>query len=167
MENKSTMEIYRNKRMPKKENCYEGGGDSVLLFRARAGSLEVNRRTHRFNEMKSKWCHFCEVQGSREEETIIHLLTECQAYGPAMEWAIDKYIEIIGERDFHMKRQDDDRGLGYFLGLEEGVPGGIVQVSKAYINWVWNIREKEIEGWKQVIKNRREEEENLREDSER
>ena len=22
-----------------------------------------------------------------------------------------------------MKRQDDDRGLGYFLGIEEGVPG--------------------------------------------
>ena len=150
MENKSTMEIYKKKRIPKKESCYEGGGDSVLLF-----------------ELKSKWCHFCEVQGSREEETIIHLLTECSAYEPAMEWAIDKYIEKIGERDFHMKRQDEDRGLGYFLGLEEGVPEGVVQISKAYINWVWSIREREIEGWIQGIKNRRDGEENLREESER
>ena len=84
-----------------------------------------------------------------------------------MEWAIDKYIEKIGERDFHMKRQDEDRGLGYFLGLEEGVPEGVVQISKAYINWVWSIREREIEGWIQGIKNRRDGEENLREESER
>ena len=48
---------------------------------------------------------------SREEVTIIHLLTECPAYEVAMDWAIGKYIEIIGEREFHMKRQDDDRGL--------------------------------------------------------
>ena len=72
-----------------------------------------------------------------------------------MDWAIEKYIEIIGERDFHMKRQDDDRGLGYFLGIEEGVPGGVVQISRTYINWVWGIREREFEKWKQVIKNRR------------
>ena len=165
MENKTTMEIYRKKKMPKKESCYEGGGDSVLLFRTRAGSLEVNRRTHRFNELKSKWCHFCEIQGSREEETIIHLLTECPAYEVAMDWAIGKYIEIIGEREFHMRRQDDDRGLGYFLGIEEGVPGDIVHITKTYINWVWSIREREIEGWVQMVKNRRGEEEMLGEES--
>ena len=75
-----------------------------------------------------------------------------------MDWAIGNFIEIIGEAEFHMRRQDEDRGLGYFLGLEEGVPGGIVQISKAYINWVWNIREREIEGWKQRVLNMREEE---------
>ena len=159
MENKTTMDIYKKKKMPKKESCYEGGGDSVLLFRTRAGSLEVNRRTHRFNEMKSKWCHFCETQGRREEETIIHLLTECPAYEDAMDWAIRKYMDIIGEAEFHMKRQDEDRGLGYFLGIEEGVPGGVVQISKTYINWIWGIREREMEGWKQMIRNMREEEE--------
>ena len=40
------------------------------------------------------------------------------------------------------------------LGLEEGVPGEIVRVSKQYINWVWKIREREIEGWKQEIRGR-------------
>ena len=51
------------------------------------------------------------------------------------------------------------RGLGYFLGIEEGVPRGVVQISKTYINWVWDIREREMEGWKQMIRNMREEEE--------
>ena len=78
-----------------------------------------------------------------------------------MDWAIGNYIEIIGEAEFHMKRQEEDRGLGYFLGLEEGVPEGVVQISKIYINWVWSIREREIEGWIQRVIIMREEEENL------
>ena len=154
MDNKTTMELYRKKKMPKKESYYDGGGDSVLLFRARAGSLEVNRRTHRFNEFKSKLCHYCELRGRRVEESITHLLTECEAYEIAMDWVINKYKGIMGERKFEMKRQDEDRGLGYLLGLEEGVPGEIVRVSKQYINWVWKIREREIEGWKQEIRGR-------------
>ena len=78
-----------------------------------------------------------------------------------MDWAIGKYMELIGEAEFHMKRQDEDRGLGYFLGIEEGVPGGVVQISKTYINCIWGIREREIEGWKQMVRNMREEEETL------
>ena len=74
-------------------------------------------------------------------------------------------LHIGCKREFHMKRHDDDRGLGYFLGIEEGVPGGIVQISKTYINWVWSIREREIEGWVQVVKNRRGGEEMLGEES--
>ena len=30
-----------------------------------------------------------------------------------------------------------------------------MHISKTYINWVWSIREREIEGWVQVVKNRR------------
>ena len=52
------------------------------------------------------------------EESITHLLTECEAYEIAMDWVIDKYKGIMGERKFEMKRQDEDRGLGYLLGLE-------------------------------------------------
>ena len=133
----------------------------MLLFRTRAGSLEVNRRTHRFNLAKSKLCHFCELRGYEIDETITHILTECPAYESEMDWAVGKFKEIIGENEFEMKRQDDDGGLCFFLGLEENVPGGVVQITKEYISRVWRIRDSEIGRWRQEAGRREDVRENL------
>ena len=71
-----------------------------------------------------------------------------------MDWAIGNYKEIIGEREFELRRQDEDRGLGFFLGLEKGVPERVTKISKEYIYRVWGIREKEREKWKQELSRR-------------
>ena len=92
MEGKETLQIYRTKGVPKKENFYDGGWDSILFFRTRAGSLEVNRRTHRFNEERSKLCQYCKLGGYELDETITHIITECPAYEAAMDWAVKVHL---------------------------------------------------------------------------
>ena len=50
MKEKTSLEIYKNKDKPKKENFYNGSWESSLLFKARTKSLEINERIKRWGE---------------------------------------------------------------------------------------------------------------------
>ena len=67
MERKQTLSMYCKKKCPKKEAFYDGSWMSSLLFKARSGSLELNERTHRFNDRRSKECE----QGCRHEGRVV------------------------------------------------------------------------------------------------
>ena len=75
-----------------------------------------------------------------------------------MDWAFGEYKGIIGEHEFELKRQEDDKGLSFFLGLEKGVPERIIQISKEYVYRIWAIRESEKGRWKQEINRKNSEE---------
>ena len=126
---KSTLELYRNKKCPKKESFYDGSWVSGLLFKARAGSLEVNFRTYRYNDGQTRRCPFCPGEEG-DQETLLHLMVNCTAYEDIMDWAIDRYENELGQDGFREIRERDDFGLGYLLGFEAQYGRNVVKISK-------------------------------------
>ena len=49
MENKETLQWYKDKNKPRWESCYDGSWEAKLLFKAKSESLEVNSRTYRWD----------------------------------------------------------------------------------------------------------------------
>ena len=50
IENKSTLGWYKGKEKPRMELAYDGSKREELFFKARTGSLELNVRTHSWNQ---------------------------------------------------------------------------------------------------------------------
>ena len=93
MSGKSTLEWYRGKDRPGYESCYDGSYGSDLLFKARTKSLELNSRVYRWTNGGSKTCIVCE---SGEDETIEHMITECDRYVDARARMLNIVKEQIG-----------------------------------------------------------------------
>ena len=79
MESKVSLRIYRNlKKEIKEETCYDNTYSSVILFRLRTNTLQLNitNRHNNNNNNNNVNCVFCEDQ----EETRFHFLLFSQAY---------------------------------------------------------------------------------------
>ena len=79
MESMVSLRIYRNwKKDIKEETCYDNTYSSVILFRLRTNTLQLNitNRHNNNNNNNNVNCVFCEDQ----EETRFHFLLFCQAY---------------------------------------------------------------------------------------
>ena len=135
--NKSTLSLYSAKEAPRREDCYFGSLGCSLLFKARSGSLETNRRTHWYNEERTKNCQMCSLG---TEETIHHLLFECRGFDVDREWAMTKYRDLLGIQGFDLMKEKDDDGLGFILGLDEEAPRVIMEITKVYLGMVWKQR---------------------------
>ena len=146
IEGKTSLARYGKKKCPKKETFYDGSWVSSLLFGARSGSLDLNERTYRFNDTRSKICEHGCIQGGRQrEETVQHIMTECEGYPEAMDWAIREYNDILGEQRFReISESSEDQGLDFLIGLEDDVPPEVLEVTKAYLGLIWIEREKKI-----------------------
>ena len=77
MEQKSTMEWYKEKEAPMYERWYDGSLGGDLLFRARAQCMGVNERNYRWSESRSKVCQMCDMG---EDESVEHVVLECEKY---------------------------------------------------------------------------------------
>ena len=121
IESKSTLILYKNKECPGKEGFYDGSWLSTLLFKARAGALELNGRTYRYNEGHIRGCQLCDLEWGNQE-TVKHFMAECPAYEMEMDWARERYIQVLGVESFNEVVQGDDAGLGCFLVFDKGVP---------------------------------------------
>ena len=139
IESKSTLILYKNKECPGKEGFYDGSWLSTLLFKARAGALELNGRTYRYNEGHIRGCQLCDLEWGNQE-TVKHFMAECPAYEMEMDWARERYIQVLGVERFNEEVQGEDAGLGCFLGFDKGVNPGIVDITKAYLGMIWNRR---------------------------
>lgn len=146
IESKSSLIRYAKKKCPRKEVFYDGSWGSSLLFKARSGSLELNDRTYRFNDSRTKNCeHGCLREGRVIDETLHHVMVECEGYPEAMEWAVGVYVDILGEQRFReVTEGSDDQGIDFFLGLEENVPLEVIEVTKMYLTLIWNERQRKI-----------------------
>ena len=72
-------------------------------------------------------------------------MTECRGYEDIMGWAIDEYKSILGGNDFRIKiLEGEDNGVNFLLGLEDGVPREVIEVTKRYLGMIWREREKKI-----------------------
>ena len=129
-----TLKWYSKKRLPSYEAFYDGSWGSSLLFKARSGSLETDDRTYRYRGDGSRLCQNCNLQVA---ETVMHLIAECPAYNSAREYAMAKIIGLIGCDEFDRVAGLEDYGMTYFLGLEEGVPRGVVKIVKTLLCCIW------------------------------
>ena len=76
MQTKSTLKWNGRRECPKCEWWYDGSWGGELLFRAMSQSLEVNARTYRWKESKSKKCDMC---ACGMDETVYHVIVECES----------------------------------------------------------------------------------------
>ena len=110
-----------------------------MLFKARAGSLETNNRTYRFEEGNPRRCLLCNLEEG-ERETLFHMMVECPAYDEEMGWAKTMYINEVGMSKFNELFELDDRGLGFFLGFEKEASSRVVEITKMYLGKIWYKR---------------------------
>ena len=78
MEKKKSLKWYKGKEPPNKKN-YDGNWEAKLLFKARSNTVEINSSLHRWKNV-SKFCEKCMKKGIEIEETLEHLLVECDHY---------------------------------------------------------------------------------------
>ena len=113
-----SLEWYRNKDRPSKEKFYDGGVGSGLLFKARTGSLETNRRTWRWNG-GGRSCNQCVVGENPVDESVEHILIECDRYEEERR-ELDTFMgNKIGVTRWEEEKQSENRGIDYVLGFRE------------------------------------------------
>ena len=141
MGTKSTLNMYRSKEKPRYEGCYDGSWGSSLLFKARTGSLEVNARTYRFNG-RGNMCEWCE---GRENETVAHLVIECEGHEYERGMLIGNLKEVLGEEKWEVVKTGEDRGMAVLLGLEDKIRRicteeerqDVLRCMKRFLEGVW------------------------------
>ena len=145
MSGKSTLEWYRGKDRPGYESCYDGSYGSDLLFKARTKSLELNSRVYRWTNGGSKTCIVCE---SGEDETIEHMITECDRYVDARARMLNIVKEQIGVEEWNrMSERNDNTEVKYLLCLhiERKCTVQVTECVKDYLESAWRTRARVIE----------------------
>ena len=137
MNNKSTLKWYKSKKQPEKINWHKGDRESKLMFKARAGVLEVNGRKR---DEAEQGCRHC----GEEKETIEHFIVECDKYEEERQELIDSIKEEIGEEEWDRRLwEEEEGGIVTALGLYEKsqTNESIIKHMKAFLNKCWTKRE--------------------------
>ena len=137
---KETLNWYSYKQCPKHEIFYNGDEGSSLLFKCRTQSLEVNFRTYRWNEERTKLCSKCRPN-LIVDETIRHLMAECAFYNEERESFMSRVIEIVGREQWNqLISSEGDNDLQYLLGLQDTSNIRIVNETKKFLTEIWKKR---------------------------
>ena len=118
MEKKKSLRWYKNKEK-KNEKIYNGSWESTLLFKARTDSLEVNEKKKKWGGDKDS-CEKCEIRKERNTETLDHVLIECPEYKNERLNFETEVKRSIGEREWEIIKQGEDKGMKEILGLGDG-----------------------------------------------
>ena len=137
MRGKPTLKWYENKVCPEYECCYDGSYSSELLFKARTQSLEVNARTYRWSDSGVKVCDQC---GTGADETVEHLVLECDMYDRQRQVLIGLVVGKIGMDEWIKVRSENDHGMCMLLGFSKGRQTVILEAMKVFLLDVWNAR---------------------------
>jgi hypothetical protein len=140
---KATLEWYEGKERPKCERWYDGSWGSQLLFKARSQSLELNARTYRWNERRSKSCEACDLN---EDETVVHVLVECSRYEDERARFLRVLESEVGRMEMNEWFARDDRGVRVIMGFEKGMSGRAMEGMKTYLSEVWAVRDRFLAG---------------------
>ena len=139
VEKKSTLQLYKQKKVPATEKYYLGDLKSSLLLKARTGSLEVRRRTYFLAADRNKNCLHC----TQEEETISHLLLHCALFDDERRNYQNTISETIGAQAWVEEKQLADGGLSLLLGFKSSPhPMKIIRLTKNFLNDIWKKRNK-------------------------
>ena len=76
-----------------------------------------------------------------EDETVMHVVVECDKYDGDRE----KFLDVLRSECEEVKVTEwlerEDRGLGVLLGIESGVNNRVLEAMKDFLEEVWKKRE--------------------------
>ena len=126
VDSKSSLALYKNyKKVIKEEEVYDNTFASVLLFRARTGTLGVNRQNRHVGGDTN--CYYCKDI----EENLIHLMLDCPQYNK----------ERIKVKELQKPYiEDREKILGNFLFNENNI-----DKKKDILYRIWKLRKGGIE----------------------
>ena len=140
IENKPSLKLYTKKEMPRREEFYDGGWESKLLFKARSNSLEIGERKNRWTG-EEEYCKGCLEYGDRITESIEHIIIECPRYFEEREKLIRNIEEEIGRSKWE-EIKGEGKELEHLLGFaREG--DGMTKLAKGYLGEIWRQRQME------------------------
>ena len=140
MEEKNSLETYKNKEKPRTENFYNGSWESSLLFKARSNSLEINERRNRWGEGE-KNCIKCRTGGRNFIENIKHIIIECSAYNNERKELEEEIIKQIGREKWENIKREEREGIDFILGLHKENNKNM-EGTKKFLGRIWKERQK-------------------------
>ena len=141
MENRETLQWYKDKNKPRWESCYDGSWEAKPPFKAKSESLEVNSRTYRWNNGGRWWCEKCSNEENPRREDVKHIMLKCEWYNEEREEWERKISHEIGIEEWIERKQREDNGMKLIMGVEE-YNSNIVKGTKEYLNKIWKKRER-------------------------
>ena len=120
------------------KKIYNGSWESTLLFKARTDSLEVNEKKKKWGGDKDS-CEKCEIRKERNTETLDHVLIECPEYKNERLNFETEVKRSIGEREWEIIKQGEDKGMKEILGLGDGGQK-MTDITKKYLAAIWRKR---------------------------
>ena len=139
IEKKKSLKWYSKKDIPRKENFYTGGWESTLLYKARSNTLETNSKIYKWKNI-NKTCEKCMKRGTEVEETLEHIIIECNHYKEEREIFENTIIGKIGENKWK-EIKEENQEMENILGF---VPENITDMkdTKSYLRKIWEKRKK-------------------------
>ena len=129
MERKTTLEWYKVKEAPRYERWYDGSLGGDLLFRARAQCMDVNARSYRWSESRSKVCQMC-ARG--EDETVEHVILECEKYDRDRREMMRVILPELGCRVNEKVEKTEKEWMLLLLGLSTETTEVMIAAVKEY-----------------------------------
>ena len=137
MERKTTLEWYREKKVPGYERWYDGSLGGDLLFRARAQCMDVNARNYRWSESRSKVCEMCEMG---EDETVVHVVLECEKYDRERMNMMRVVLTEMGCEMNEVVEKSGREWMVLLLGLCQETNERMIEAVKEFLERMWSTR---------------------------
>ena len=138
MEQKSTMEWYKEKEAPMYERWYDGSLGGDLLFRARAQCMDVNERNYRWSESRSKVCQLMCDMG--EDESVEHVVLECEKYERDRMGMMQVILTELGHSWDERVEKTGREWMVLLLGLCKETNERMIEAVKEFLEKMWRVR---------------------------
>ncbi|XP_063877492.1 uncharacterized protein LOC135109778 [Scylla paramamosain] len=137
MERKKTLEWYKEKEAPRYERWYDGSLGGDLLFRARAQCMDVNARSYRWSESRSKVCQMCDMG---EDETVEHVVLECVQYARDRNEMMQVILTELGHDRNERVEKTGKEWMVLLLGLCREANERMIEAVKEFLERMWRAR---------------------------
>ncbi|XP_063861501.1 uncharacterized protein LOC135101456 [Scylla paramamosain] len=137
MERKKTLEWYKEKEAPRYERWYDGSLGGDLLFRVRAQCMDVNARSYRWSESRSKVCQMCDMG---EDVTVEHVVLECVKYARDRNEMMQVILTELGHDRNERVEKTGKEWMVLLLGLCREANERMIEAVKEFLERMWRAR---------------------------
>ena len=141
VEEKSSLVAYRGRDKPAKSDIWDGSKGSKVLFQARAGVLNVEKRKQKWTSGSDGKCKVCNIG---VDETIEHMVLWCSGYREKRERLFERWKRMDSQCNSleQVRGFADNEGLAWVLGMRRGFPGSRmgIELVKGFLVDCWENR---------------------------
>ncbi|MPC87583.1 hypothetical protein E2C01_082449 [Portunus trituberculatus] len=99
--------------------------------------MDVNARSYRWSESRSKVCHMCD---SGEDETVEHVMLECVKYARDRYEMIQVVLTELGHDRNERVEKTGREWMVVLLGLSKETNERIIEAVKEFLERMWRAR---------------------------